>query len=71
MQDVETVKRIFIFAAIMAIVTGAYYLYQKQLGAIVFLLLSFYFFKKAYSQLSKKTENDTVEEKGIENDKYS
>lgn len=71
MQDVETVKRIFIFAVIVAIVVGGYYLYQKQLGAIVFLLLSIYYFKKAYSQLFKKTKKYNVEEKGDENDKYS
>ncbi|MBS4190059.1 hypothetical protein KHA94_07560 [Bacillus sp. FJAT-49705] len=55
-------KRIFMFAAIMGIVIGTYFLYQKQLGAIAFFLLSIYFFSLAYSQLSKKT-HDGDEEK--------
>lgn len=67
----KIVKRIFIFAAIMAVVTGTYYLYQKQLGAIAFFLISLYFFKQAYNQLSKNTKQDNTEEKGNGNDKYS
>ncbi|QED49752.1 hypothetical protein [Cytobacillus dafuensis] len=54
-------KQLFMFAAIMGIVIGTYILYQKQLGAIAFFLLSFYFFSLAYSQLSEKTHDDNEE----------
>ncbi|MBU8881020.1 hypothetical protein BGM26_19040 [Bacillus sp. FJAT-29790] len=64
-------RRFFLFAAIMGIMTGMYYLYQKQLGAIPFLLLSIYFFVLAYSQLLKKTNQNDREEKANDNDKYS
>ncbi len=55
----------------MMIIFGTYYLYQRQLGAIAFLLLSIYFFIQAYIQLSKKTEENVGEKKGNGNDKYS
>ncbi|MEH7125562.1 hypothetical protein V7122_10390 [Bacillus sp. JJ1532] len=56
-------KRIFVFAAIMGICIGFYYLYQKQLGAIPFFLISIFFFSLAYSQLSQKTKDSAKNEK--------
>lgn len=56
-------KRITIFTAIIGIIIGFYYLYQRQLGAIAFFLTSIYFFSLALSQLSKKTKNPVKNEK--------
>jgi len=65
------VKWIINITVISAIIIGTYYLYQRQLGAIAFLSLSIYFFIKAYNQLSKKAEENSSDEKGNGNDKYS
>ncbi|WP_409971024.1 hypothetical protein [Bacillus sp. Bva_UNVM-123] len=64
-------RRIFIIASVIAVMIGTYYLYQRQLGAIPFLLLSIYFFIQAYNQLSKKNKENVGDEKGNGNDKYS
>ncbi|WNS75305.1 hypothetical protein RRV45_20930 [Bacillus sp. DTU_2020_1000418_1_SI_GHA_SEK_038] len=56
-------KRIFLFAATIGISIGFYYLYQKQLGAIPFFLISILLFSLAYSQLSQKTNDSAKNEK--------
>jgi uncharacterized membrane protein YbaN (DUF454 family) len=65
------VKRLLTFVGLIGIVIAIIYLYQKQLGAIPFLLLSIYFFTLAYKQLSKKPKQTDEEEKGDKNDRYS
>ncbi len=51
-------KSFFTIAAVIGAAAGMYYLYQHQLGAISFFLLSVFFFSLAYSQLK-----DTPEQK--------
>ncbi|MCQ6274589.1 hypothetical protein JMM81_06330 [Bacillus sp. V3B] len=53
---------LLIWAGALAI---SYYLYKWQLGAIPFFLLSFYFFKLAKKELSKKSERDAKERKQL------
>ncbi|KOP71795.1 hypothetical protein ACFFHH_14120 [Cytobacillus solani] len=64
-------KRIFVFIGLLGVCIGTVYLYQRQLGAIPFLLISIYFFILAYKQLSKKTNHSDDEEKEKKNNRYS
>ncbi|URM33262.1 hypothetical protein LLY41_01880 [Cytobacillus firmus] len=43
-------KKIMLYAAILAAAAGVYFLYGKQLGAIAFFLLSIYFTWLAYKK---------------------
>ncbi|KAF0825355.1 hypothetical protein ACOSZF_06205 [Cytobacillus firmus] len=43
-------KKILLYAAILAAAAGVYFLYGKQLGAIAFFLLSIYFTWLAYKK---------------------
>ncbi|MBP2242524.1 uncharacterized membrane protein YbaN (DUF454 family) [Cytobacillus eiseniae] len=63
-------KRILIFVGMIVVMIGTFYLYQKQLGAIPFLLLSIYFFILAYKQLSKSADERIEEEKEDKNSRY-
>ncbi|MFE8701881.1 hypothetical protein ACFYKX_14870 [Cytobacillus sp. FJAT-54145] len=51
-------KQIFIFAGIVGFIGFMYFLYQHQLGAIPFFLLSIFFFALARGQLSKHRGQD-------------
>ncbi|WP_075983213.1 hypothetical protein [Bacillus massilinigeriensis] len=46
-------KRLFLFAAFVGLIIATYYLYQRQLGAIGFLILSVFFFSLAWNQRFK------------------
>ncbi|GAA2712254.1 hypothetical protein [Cytobacillus oceanisediminis] len=46
-------KRIFLYAALVGAIAGVYFLYERQLGAIAFFLLSFYFTWLAYKQMDQ------------------
>ncbi|MBY0123276.1 hypothetical protein [Bacillus sp. S/N-304-OC-R1] len=56
-------KNIFMLIVIIGTLVGFYYLYQMQLGAIPFFLISIYSFTRAYSQLSRKIKNTDKNEK--------
>ncbi|MDQ0154335.1 hypothetical protein [Robertmurraya andreesenii] len=63
-------RRVLTLVTIVLLAAGMYYLYQKQLGAISFFLLSIFFFSIAYNQLSsssmkklKKRQNYFVRKK--------
>ena len=43
-------KKILLYAAIFAAAAGVYFLYGKQLGAIAFFVLSFYFTWLSYKK---------------------
>ncbi|MFE8698037.1 hypothetical protein ACFYKT_16975 [Cytobacillus sp. FJAT-53684] len=64
-------KRLLTFIGLLGIIIGSIYLYQKQLGAIPFLLLSIYFFAQAFKQLSNKPKQSDEVEKENKNDRYS
>jgi hypothetical protein len=58
---VTTLKSFFFIASFIGAVGALYYLYQRQLGAISFFILSIFFFSLAFNQLSKRqdeTESD-------------
>jgi membrane protein implicated in regulation of membrane protease activity len=45
---------VLLFAGAVTLAGALYYLYQRQLGAISFFILSIFFFYLAYAQLSKR-----------------
>ncbi|WP_174734757.1 hypothetical protein [Mesobacillus harenae] len=51
-------KNILTYIIVIGIAAGLYYLYQRQLGAISFFILSVFFFALARHQLSKRTTPD-------------
>jgi uncharacterized membrane protein YbaN (DUF454 family) len=50
------VKQLLICVTVAAVSVGSYWLYIKQLGAVPFLLLSFFFFYKAYEEITGKAK---------------
>ncbi|MBT2688664.1 hypothetical protein J7I93_10745 [Bacillus sp. ISL-47] len=46
-------KKLFLYAALVGASAGVYFLYERQLGAIAFFLLSFYFTWLAYKQMDQ------------------
>lgn len=49
-------RSFFLIASFIGAGGALYYLYQRQLGAISFFLLSIFFFSLAFNQLSKQTD---------------
>lgn len=70
-QDVNELRLVLLTAGAATAAAATYYLYQRQLGAIPFFLLSIFFFYLAYTQLSKKKKNQRTrhQEVGIESEK--
>ncbi|MDE3840346.1 hypothetical protein C0966_13475 [Bacillus methanolicus] len=70
-------KSFFFIISIIGALGALYYLYQRQLGAISFFILSIFFFSLAFNQLSKRpdetetdrslTNNDFINEKSVRN----
>lgn len=56
-------KNIFMFIVIIGTLVGFYYLYQRQLGAIPFFIISIYFFTRAHNQLTRKIKNTPKNQK--------
>ncbi|UII55772.1 hypothetical protein LS684_19445 [Cytobacillus spongiae] len=54
-------RRIFFLASIVGGVGAVVYLYQRQLGAVPFFLLSIFFFALAVKQLSNRSEGEMPE----------
>ena len=50
-------KHFLMIVATLGAIAGMYYLYQRQLGAISFFILSTFFFYLAYHQLSKASKS--------------
>ncbi|GLB59093.1 hypothetical protein [Cytobacillus sp. NCCP-133] len=46
-------KKILLYAALVGAIAGVYFLYERQLGAIPFFFLSFYFTWLAYKQMDR------------------
>lgn len=73
LQDVNLLRQLYLTAGAMAAVAALYYLYQRQLGAISFFILSIFFFFLAFALLSKskknKHEGNIGSEKTEENDR--
>ena len=62
-QEVKILKR-FIKGIIWAgALTVSYQLYQRQLGSIAFILLSFYFFLNAKKEFSRNDRHEVDEMK--------
>ncbi|HAQ07629.1 MAG TPA: hypothetical protein DCR24_08970 [Bacillus bacterium] len=70
-------RQFYLTAVAVASIAALYYLYQRQLGAISFFILSIFFFFLAFALLSKskkkersdKDEGGTGSEKREENDR--
>jgi membrane protein implicated in regulation of membrane protease activity len=60
LQDVKLLKKVFVTACAAAAGVVLYYLYQRQLGAVSFFLLSIFFFVLAMTQLSKRKKNQAL-----------
>ncbi|ESU34431.1 hypothetical protein G3A_01360 [Bacillus sp. 17376] len=52
-------RSVLLTAGAVIAVAAMYYLYQRQLGAISFFILSIAFFFMAYAQLKKRKRNDS------------
>jgi hypothetical protein len=50
MEGREGLKRVVQYAALIAVAIISYWLYLKQIGAVPFLLISIFFFYKAYGE---------------------
>lgn len=51
-----SVRQFLAFVTIAGVSISSYWLYIKQLGAVPFLLLSFFFFYKAYDELTGRAK---------------
>ncbi|WP_245917554.1 MULTISPECIES: hypothetical protein [Bacillus] len=49
-------RQFFLIASFVGALAALYYLYQRQLGAISFFLLSIFFFSLAVNQLSRQPD---------------
>ncbi|PLR76824.1 hypothetical protein CU633_13835 [Bacillus sp. V3-13] len=49
-------RQFFLIASFIGALAALYYLYQRQLGAISFFLLSIFFFSLAVNQLSRQPD---------------
>ncbi|OLN24190.1 hypothetical protein BTO30_01920 [Domibacillus antri] len=55
MEGREGVKRVMQYAAIVVVAIISYWFYLKQFGAVPFLLISIFFFYKAYREYRGRT----------------
>jgi len=62
-QEVGILKRLLKGTIWAGALTVSYHLYQRQLGSIAFILLSFYFFIQAKKEFSRIKKYDLDEEK--------
>jgi hypothetical protein len=56
-EGTMSLKNLAMGIGMIALAVITYFLYQKSLGAVVFLPLSFYFFYLAYKQYKKEGTN--------------
>ncbi|EIJ80280.1 hypothetical protein PB1_07962 [Bacillus methanolicus PB1] len=61
-------KSFFFIASIIGALGTLYYLYQRQLGAISFFILSIFFFSLAFNQLSKRPDETKTDQSLTNND---
>ncbi|OAH58872.1 hypothetical protein AWH49_04175 [Domibacillus aminovorans] len=60
MEGCEGLKRVIQCAVLMAIAIITYWLYLNQVGAVPFLLLSIFFFYKAYEAYRERSKKHKV-----------
>lgn len=60
-QDVKGLKPLLYLLIWVGALAVSYYLYKRQLGAIPFFVLSFYFFKLAKKEFLRQPEQDVKE----------
>lgn len=70
MREVTNLKSFFLFALFFGAASALYYLYERQLGAISFFILSVFFFKIAFNQLSNRP-NETETDQSLTNKDFN